>query len=86
MIPFGRRQAKLIGGERSTQDPRFATASARRQHRAELEKIVKAWASGKKLARRSGTGCASWIISAHRFCSIGEVIGGSTYQRAARVY
>jgi crotonobetainyl-CoA:carnitine CoA-transferase CaiB-like acyl-CoA transferase len=39
--------AKVIGGNELLQDPRFATASARRQHRAELEKIVKAWASGK---------------------------------------
>ena len=38
---------KLIGGNDLLQDPRFATASARRQNRAELEKIVKTWASGK---------------------------------------
>ena len=39
--------AKVIGGSELLQDPRFATASERRQHRTELEKIVKAWASGK---------------------------------------
>ncbi|HTF91570.1 MAG TPA: CoA transferase [Verrucomicrobiae bacterium] len=39
--------AKVIGGSELLQDPRFATARARRQHRAELERIVKAWASGK---------------------------------------
>ena len=39
--------AKVIGGSELLQDPRFATASARRQHRAEMEKIVKAWASGR---------------------------------------
>ncbi len=39
--------AKVIGGNELLQDPRFATASARRQHRAELEEIVKDWASGK---------------------------------------
>jgi crotonobetainyl-CoA:carnitine CoA-transferase CaiB-like acyl-CoA transferase len=39
--------AKVIGGSELLQDPRFATASARRQHRAEMEKIVKVWASGK---------------------------------------
>ena len=39
--------AKVIGGSELLQDPRFTTVAARRQHRAELEKIVKAWASGK---------------------------------------
>jgi crotonobetainyl-CoA:carnitine CoA-transferase CaiB-like acyl-CoA transferase len=39
--------ARLIGGNDLLQDPRFATAAARRQHRAELEEIVKNWASGK---------------------------------------
>ena len=39
--------AKVIGGSELLQDPHFATASARRQHRAELERIVKTWASGK---------------------------------------
>ncbi len=38
--------ANLIG-QKNLQDPRFATASARRQHRAELEEIVRTWASGK---------------------------------------
>ena len=39
--------AKLIGGDNLLQDLRFTTAAARRQHRAELEEIVKTWASGK---------------------------------------
>jgi crotonobetainyl-CoA:carnitine CoA-transferase CaiB-like acyl-CoA transferase len=39
--------ARLIGGNDLLQDPRFASAAARRQHRAELEEIVKNWASGK---------------------------------------
>ena len=39
--------AKLIGGNDLLQDPRFVTASARREHRAELEKLVRTWASGK---------------------------------------
>jgi crotonobetainyl-CoA:carnitine CoA-transferase CaiB-like acyl-CoA transferase len=39
--------APLIGGNDLFQDPRFTTAAARRQHRAELEQIVRTWASGK---------------------------------------
>jgi len=39
--------AKLIGRDGLLQDPRFASAAARRQHRAELEEIVRTWASGK---------------------------------------
>ena len=39
--------APLIGGNDLLQDPRFTTAAARRQHRAELEQIVRTWASGK---------------------------------------
>jgi len=39
--------AKLIGGDNLLQDLRFTTAAARRQHRAELEEIVKTWARGK---------------------------------------
>ena len=39
--------AELIGGHSLLQDPRFSTAAARRQHRAELEEVVKTWASGK---------------------------------------
>jgi crotonobetainyl-CoA:carnitine CoA-transferase CaiB-like acyl-CoA transferase len=39
--------APLIGGNELLNDPRFATAVARRQNRAELEKIVRTWASGK---------------------------------------
>jgi crotonobetainyl-CoA:carnitine CoA-transferase CaiB-like acyl-CoA transferase len=38
--------ANLIG-QGLHQDPRFATVAARRQHRAELEEIVRTWASGK---------------------------------------
>jgi len=39
--------APLIGGNSLLRDGRFATAAARRQHRAELEEIVRSWASGK---------------------------------------
>ena len=39
--------APLIGGNNLLHDGRFATAAARRQHRAELEEIVRSWASGK---------------------------------------
>src|SRR5262245_50579881 len=39
--------AELIGGNDLLRDSRFSTAAARRQHRAELEEIVKTWASGK---------------------------------------
>jgi crotonobetainyl-CoA:carnitine CoA-transferase CaiB-like acyl-CoA transferase len=39
--------AHLIGQNDLLQDPRFATVAARRQHRAELEEIVRTWASGK---------------------------------------
>jgi formyl-CoA transferase len=39
--------APLIGGNDLLQDSRFATAPARRQHQAELEEIVRTWASGK---------------------------------------
>lgn len=39
--------APLIGGNSLLRDVRFATAAARLQHRAELEEIVRSWASGK---------------------------------------
>jgi formyl-CoA transferase len=39
--------AHLIGQVELLQDPRFATVAARRQHRAELEELVRTWASGK---------------------------------------
>ena len=39
--------APLIDGNDLLQDPRFTTAATRRQHRAELEQIVRTWASGK---------------------------------------
>lgn len=39
--------AHLIGQNNLLQDPRFATVAARRQHRAELEELVRTWASGK---------------------------------------
>ena len=39
--------AHLIGQNDLLQDPRFATVAARRQHRAELEELVRTWASGK---------------------------------------
>src|SRR5262247_3689 len=39
--------AKLIGGNDLLRDSRFANVVARRQHRAELEEIVRAWASEK---------------------------------------
>jgi crotonobetainyl-CoA:carnitine CoA-transferase CaiB-like acyl-CoA transferase len=38
---------RLMGRNDLLQDIRFATVVARRQHRAELEEIVRAWASGK---------------------------------------
>src|SRR5215469_2032119 len=39
--------AKLMGRKDLIQDSRFATLAGRRQHRAELEEIVRAWASEK---------------------------------------
>src|SRR5262245_35764095 len=42
-----RQVAKLMGQNELPADPRFSTAAGRREHRAELERIVKAWASGK---------------------------------------
>lgn len=39
--------ARVVGDDRPLQDPRFATATARRQHRAELDQMVRTWASGK---------------------------------------
>jgi len=39
--------ATLIGQDDPIQDPQFATVAARRQHRAELEELVRTWASGK---------------------------------------
>jgi crotonobetainyl-CoA:carnitine CoA-transferase CaiB-like acyl-CoA transferase len=39
--------AKLIGQDGLLQDLRFATAAARRQHRVDLEEVVRTWASGK---------------------------------------
>jgi crotonobetainyl-CoA:carnitine CoA-transferase CaiB-like acyl-CoA transferase len=39
--------APLIGGNNLLRDPRFATSESRRQHRGELEEIVRTWASGK---------------------------------------
>jgi crotonobetainyl-CoA:carnitine CoA-transferase CaiB-like acyl-CoA transferase len=39
--------ARLVGQGELVADPRFATAAARRQHQAELEEIIKAWARGK---------------------------------------
>ncbi len=39
--------APLIGGSELLNDPRFATAASRREHRSELEQIVRIWASGK---------------------------------------
>jgi crotonobetainyl-CoA:carnitine CoA-transferase CaiB-like acyl-CoA transferase len=39
--------AHLMERDDLVQDPRFVTAAARRQHQAELEEIVKAWARGK---------------------------------------
>jgi crotonobetainyl-CoA:carnitine CoA-transferase CaiB-like acyl-CoA transferase len=39
--------ARLMGREDLVQDPAFATAPARRQHRAKLEETIKSWAAGK---------------------------------------
>jgi crotonobetainyl-CoA:carnitine CoA-transferase CaiB-like acyl-CoA transferase len=41
------RFARLMGRDDLVEDPRFATAPARRQHRAELEAMIKAWARSK---------------------------------------
>src|ERR1051325_2478416 len=41
------KAAPLIGGGGLLEDSRFATAAARRQHRAELEEIVRSWARTK---------------------------------------
>lgn len=42
-----RRLAAAIEREDLVEDPRFATATARRQHRQELEELVRTWARGK---------------------------------------
>lgn len=39
--------AQLLGRDELVKDPRFATAPARRQQRAELEKMIKTWAREK---------------------------------------
>jgi crotonobetainyl-CoA:carnitine CoA-transferase CaiB-like acyl-CoA transferase len=39
--------ARLMGRGDLVHDARFATAAARREHRSELEELVKTWASGK---------------------------------------
>jgi len=39
--------AHLMERNDLVQDPRFMTAAARRQHQAELEELIKAWARGK---------------------------------------
>ena len=39
--------APLIGGNNLLRDLRFATSESRRQHRGELEELVRTWASGK---------------------------------------
>ncbi len=39
--------AHLIGQDDLVENPRFATAAARRQHRSELGELVRAWARGK---------------------------------------
>jgi crotonobetainyl-CoA:carnitine CoA-transferase CaiB-like acyl-CoA transferase len=39
--------AHLMGRHDLVQDPRFLTATARRQHQTELEELIKAWARGK---------------------------------------
>jgi len=39
--------AQLMGQNDLIHDSRFATVTARRQHRAELEELVRTWASGK---------------------------------------
>ena len=39
--------AHLMERDDLVQDPRFVTAAARRQHQAELEELIKAWARGK---------------------------------------
>jgi crotonobetainyl-CoA:carnitine CoA-transferase CaiB-like acyl-CoA transferase len=39
--------ARTIGREDLADDPRFATTVGRREHRKELDEMVRAWASGK---------------------------------------
>jgi crotonobetainyl-CoA:carnitine CoA-transferase CaiB-like acyl-CoA transferase len=41
------KAAPLIGGNDLLRDPRFSAAAARRKHRAELEEILRTWASAK---------------------------------------
>jgi crotonobetainyl-CoA:carnitine CoA-transferase CaiB-like acyl-CoA transferase len=41
------RLTRLMGRGDLVEDPSFATAAARRQHRAELEEMIKTWARGK---------------------------------------
>jgi crotonobetainyl-CoA:carnitine CoA-transferase CaiB-like acyl-CoA transferase len=39
-----KRLARVIGREDLATDPRFATEAARRQHRAEIEELIRTWA------------------------------------------
>jgi crotonobetainyl-CoA:carnitine CoA-transferase CaiB-like acyl-CoA transferase len=39
-----KRLARVIGGEDLATDPRFVTEAARRQHRAEIEELIRTWA------------------------------------------
>jgi crotonobetainyl-CoA:carnitine CoA-transferase CaiB-like acyl-CoA transferase len=59
--------AKLMEREDLIADTRFADRTARKQNRAELQALIKAWARAGR-ARSSGTGCAPSIISALRCC------------------
>src|SRR5262245_37541336 len=59
--------ARLMERNNLVQDPRFATAAARRQHQTDLEELIKAWARGKP-ARNCGTACATWITLARLSC------------------
>ena len=47
MIRFGHRQQSSSAGTSYFKIPALRRRAARRQHRAELEKIVRTWASGK---------------------------------------
>jgi crotonobetainyl-CoA:carnitine CoA-transferase CaiB-like acyl-CoA transferase len=65
--------AALIGGNDLFQDSRFATVAARRQHRSELEEIVRSWARSKT-RREIWDGLRELGYFGAPVLSIGEVI------------
>lgn len=67
------RVARLMERNDLVQDSRFSTAEARRQHRGEVEEIVRTWASGKS-RREIWDGLRDLGYFGAPVLSIGEVI------------